>query len=73
MYAVTEAGQTNLPAGAFTGTGSSLYATANNPQPMAQTLAPNPSTGSNGGHNNLMPFLTVHFCIALEGMFPGGD
>ncbi len=27
----------------------------------------------NGGsqpHNNLMPFLTLNFCIALQGIFP---
>jgi microcystin-dependent protein len=72
MYAATEAGQTNLPAGAFTGTGSSLYATSTNPQPMAQSLAPNPSIGTNASHNNLMPYLTVYFCIALEGLFPSG-
>ncbi len=29
-----------------------------------------PSTGGGGAHNNLMPFLTLRFCIALQGIFP---
>jgi microcystin-dependent protein len=27
-------------------------------------------TGGNQPHNNLMPFLTLNFCIALQGVFP---
>ena len=30
-------------------------------------LAP---TGGNAPHNNMMPFLTLNFCIALQGIFP---
>jgi microcystin-dependent protein len=26
--------------------------------------------GSSGGHNNLMPYLTLTFCIALQGVYP---
>ena len=28
------------------------------------------STGGNNPHNNMMPYLTVNFCIALQGIFP---
>lgn len=36
--------------------------------PMAgQTLAP---AGGDQPHNNLMPYLTFYFCIALQGVFP---
>jgi microcystin-dependent protein len=42
--------------------------------PAAQLTALDPSTnGSTGGsqaHLNMQPFLTVSFCIALEGIFP---
>jgi microcystin-dependent protein len=31
------------------------------------TLAP---SGGNLPHNNLMPYLTLNFCIALQGLFP---
>jgi microcystin-dependent protein len=32
-----------------------------------QTIAP---TGGNQPHNNMMPYLTFFFCIALQGVFP---
>ncbi len=36
--------------------------------PMApQALAP---AGSDVPHNNMMPYLTCYFCIALQGVFP---
>lgn len=41
---------------------------ANAPQPMANGIL----TPSGGGqpHNNLMPYLTLNFCIALQGIYP---
>ena len=35
-------------------------------------LAPNALAPSGGGlpHNNMMPYLTLNFCIALQGIFP---
>lgn len=33
----------------------------------SNALAPN---GGGSPHNNMMPFLTVNFCIALQGVFP---
>lgn len=76
LRASTAPGDTNIPDGAFTGTGSALYAPPNNLQPMAQTLKANPgssATGPNKPHNNMMPYLTVYFCICtsvLEGIGP---
>ena len=29
-----------------------------------------PLQGGNGPHNNMMPYLTLNFCIALQGIFP---
>lgn len=36
------------------------------------SLAPQaiPPTGGDLPHNNMMPYLTFHFCIALQGVFP---
>lgn len=36
------------------------------------TMSPNALAPSGGGqpHNNMMPFLTFYFCIALQGIFP---
>ena len=28
------------------------------------------ATGSNLGHNNMQPYLSVNFCIAIQGLFP---
>ena len=36
-------------------------------QMAVQALAPQ---GSDFPHNNMMPYLTVNFCIALQGIFP---
>lgn len=33
----------------------------------ASSIAP---TGGNQPHNNMMPYLTMYFCIALQGVFP---
>src|ERR1700753_1948327 len=41
--------------------------------PPLQSLAPGVLGGAVGGtqpHNNLMPYLTLSFCIALQGIFP---
>jgi microcystin-dependent protein len=27
-------------------------------------------TGADQPHNNMMPYLTLNFCIALQGVFP---
>ena len=37
-----------------------------------KTMSPNmmAPTGGNGPHNNLQPYLTTYFCIALQGVFP---
>lgn len=68
LSASTEAGDTNLPAGNFTGSGSSIYAPAAQLKGMSpQSLAP---AGGSLPHNNMMPYLTLNFNIAMQGVFP---
>jgi microcystin-dependent protein len=64
------------PADRFNPTGAALgrsnngnaYAPAGSLGNMAfQSLAP---AGGDQPHNNMMPYLTVRFCIALQGVFP---
>ena len=58
------------PTGALTAAPGSdnLYAAAANLVAMApQSLAP---AGGDQPHNNMMPYLTFYFCIALQGVFP---
>lgn len=51
-----------------TGIGVGFYGA----QPSTGTLSPSALTpaGGNQPHNNLMPYLTFYFCIALQGVFP---
>ena len=44
-----------------------LYQSASNATLNAQALAPQ---GGNLPHNNLQPYLTLNFCLALQGVFP---
>ena len=52
-----------------TGIGIGQYASANGPltQLNPNTLTP---AGVDQPHNNMMPYLTFYFCIALQGVFP---
>jgi len=50
------------------GTGNSVYVAPPVSQAMAfQALSP---AGGSLPHNNMMPYLTLNFCIALQGVFP---
>ena len=53
--------------GRSSGTTVFLAAPANMGAMAPQTLAP---AGGSLPHNNMMPYLTVNFCIALQGVFP---
>jgi microcystin-dependent protein len=48
--------------------GINLYAAPASITPLANSaVAP---AGGNQPHNNLMPYLTLNFCIALQGVYP---
>jgi microcystin-dependent protein len=49
--------------------GQAYTATLTNISPFSQTNSILPA-GSGLPHNNLMPYLTLNFCIALQGIFP---
>jgi microcystin-dependent protein len=48
--------------------GVQLYSTAA-PSSTMNVLSLSP-TGNNSPHNNMMPTLTLNFCIAMQGIFP---
>lgn len=48
-------------------TGGTLYQTAANVNLADQALTP---AGGDQPHNNMQPYLTLNFCIALQGVFP---
>lgn len=56
------------PAGRYFARGNPVYVAPSALQTMAvQTLAP---AGGGLPHNNMQPYLTLNFCIALQGIFP---
>jgi microcystin-dependent protein len=62
---------TGSPAGAAfavtdPATAGAIYSAPGAPTPMAPTA----STGGSQAHLNMQPFLTISFCIALQGIFP---
>jgi microcystin-dependent protein len=73
LNASNDAALTNVPAGGTLsrpfGRGNNLFSTTTSPlAPMSdQALAP---AGGDQPHNNLQPYLTFYFCIALQGVFP---
>jgi microcystin-dependent protein len=65
-----DAATTNIPTGALLASvSSSLY---NTPNAKVTTLSPTEITNVGGSqpHQNMQPFLTLSFCIALQGIFP---
>lgn len=63
-----ESGNANNPSGAYFGQGEAMFAAAANMAPMAAGVLP--VAGGSLPHNNMMPYLTLNFCIALQGVFP---
>jgi microcystin-dependent protein len=59
---------TNTGTGNFLGQAVTLY---HGPSTLT-TLSPSSvsNVGGNQPHNNMMPYLTLNFCIALQGLFP---
>lgn len=64
-----EAAEVNSPTGASMSTASAaVYST----DTLNTTMSPNALTlaGGNQPHNNMMPYLTFYFNIAMQGVFP---
>jgi microcystin-dependent protein len=49
-------------------TAANLYSSPANLQAMASSAVGN--SGGSQAHLNMQPFLTLSFCIALQGIFP---
>jgi microcystin-dependent protein len=70
MVAINDVGDTNSPAGnGFArSSGGAVYGTAGgNANLSDKALAP---AGGDQPHNNMQPYLTLNFVIALQGVFP---
>ena len=62
----------NFPAAANTSVGVA-YSSLSTPLNDQFNAAAVGFTGSGVGHNNMQPFITLNFCIALQGLFPSRD
>ena len=64
-------GTSRVPAGNLhaTGIGLAQYTDATSPLVQLSTQAEAPA-GGDQAHNNMQPYLTCYFCIALVGVFP---
>jgi microcystin-dependent protein len=70
--ATTTPATTNTPANTLLlaqSIGANLYASANS-NLVAMSPAAIANTGGSQAHLNMQPFLTLNFCIALQGIFP---
>jgi microcystin-dependent protein len=56
------------PTGNLLGTVSNVYTSAANLTTLIPASLTN--TGGSQAHNNMQPYLTLNFCIALQGIFP---
>ena len=64
----TSAGGNASPSGRFLGGGNNVYHAESNLTPLASGSIAN--AGGSQAHLNMQPFLTLNFCIALQGIFP---
>lgn len=58
------------PGGLSPGTGNNIYATAAGAPQVQMAPQALSVTGGSLPHNNMQPYLTLNFCIALQGVFP---
>src|SRR5215210_6000617 len=61
-------GGNSVPTGRVLGSANNMYHAPNNLTPMNPGTIAN--TGGSQAHLNMQPFLTLTFCIALQGIFP---
>jgi microcystin-dependent protein len=60
--------ETNAPSGALLATSNNIYAQPASLTSLAAAAVTN--IGGSQAHLNMQPFLTLSFCIALQGIFP---
>ncbi len=64
-------GGTATPAGKFLGGGNNVYRNGGASTTLSGETVTN--AGGSQAHLNMQPFLTLNFCIALQGIFPSRD
>ncbi len=72
QIASNQPGEDPTPVGEALGrsTGAALYQNVTNQNIVRLAPGALPPAGGGQPHNNLQPYLTLNFCIALQGIFP---
>ena len=68
VRASADNGDAPVPTGNYLGSANNLYTAAANLTSLAPSTVTN--TGGSQAHLNMQPFLTLTFCVALQGIFP---
>jgi microcystin-dependent protein len=68
VRASSSAGNTPVPTGNFLAAANNVYRPADNLANLSPGTVSN--VGGSQAHINMQPFLTLNFCIALQGIFP---
>ena len=68
MRASADNGDASVPTGNYMGSANNLYTAAANLTSLDPSTVTN--VGGSQAHLNMQPFLTLTFCIALQGIFP---
>jgi microcystin-dependent protein len=68
LNATSAAADANVPTGSYLATINNGYGAAQNLAVLGSTALTN--IGGSQAHLNMQPFLTLSFCIALQGIFP---
>jgi microcystin-dependent protein len=66
--ASSASGNTPVPTNNFLAAANNVFRPADNLTPLAAGTVSN--VGGSQPHTNMQPFLTIEFCIALQGIFP---
>jgi len=68
LQASSGAAATPVPTNSVPAQANNLYAPATAPVALGPSSVTN--VGGSQAHTNMMPYLTINFCIALQGIFP---
>ncbi len=70
MQGTTQDASGPVPTNALLGKANNMYQSANSGGLVALNPASVTNVGGSQPHNNMMPYLVLNFCIALQGIFP---
>ena len=70
LASTNDDGNNTNPGGRYFGRGNALYLNPSGQQQVQMAQQMLYPAGSSLPHNNMQPYLTLNFCIALQGVFP---